>query len=108
MPLNVMDFIWTTGAGNANGFLTQGTTASSYNGATAKYSYLHSLTGKRILVDTSFGASQQADSWSDQSAATLNQRIADGIFAINVTSPPADSTYQSRINALGSLTSTCN
>jgi hypothetical protein len=108
MPLNVMDFIWTTGAGNANGFLTQGTTASSYNGATAKFSYIHSITGKKIFVDTSFGASQQADSWSDQSAATLNARIADGVFAVNVTSPPADSTFQSRINALGSLSSTCN
>jgi hypothetical protein len=108
MPLSVMDFVWTTGAGNANGFFNPGTTASSYNGATAKYAYLHSISGKKILVDTSFGASQQADSWSDQSAATLNQRIADGIFAINVTSPPADATYQSRINAVGSLSSVCN
>lgn len=108
MPLSVMDFVWTTGAGNANGFFTQGTTASSYNGATAKYSYLHGLTGKRIFVDTSFGPSQQADSWSDQSAATLNARIAEGVFAINVTTPPADSTYQSRLNALGALSSTCN
>jgi len=108
MPLSVMDFIWTTGTGSANGFITTGTTASSYNGATAKYSYLYGLTGKRILVDTSFGASQQADSWSDQSASTLNQRISEGIFAINVTDPPSDSTYQSRINGLGTLNSTCN
>jgi hypothetical protein len=108
MPLSIMDFVWTTGAGNANGFITSGTTASSYNGETAKYSYLHSLTGKRVLVDTSFGASQQADSWSDQNASTLNQRIADGIFAVNVTSPPPDSTYSGRISALGALASTCD
>ncbi len=58
-------------------------------------------------ANTSFGPSQQADSWSDQTATTLNQRIADGVFALNVTSPPADSTYQVRLNALGSLASTC-
>jgi hypothetical protein len=108
MPLSIMDFVWTTGAGDANGFITEGTTASSYNGATAKYSYVRDLTGKRIFVDTSFGPSQQADSWSDQSASTLNQRIAEGIFAINITDPPADSTYQGRISALGALASTCN
>ena len=35
------DMAWTSGAGNANDFFTPGTTASSYNGTTATYAYLH-------------------------------------------------------------------
>jgi hypothetical protein len=100
MPLNVTDFVWTTGVGNNNGFITSGTTASSYNGTTARYSYVSNLTGKSILVDTSFGASQAADSWSNQNAATLNGRISEGVMAVNVTEPPGD--YQTRISGLAS------
>jgi hypothetical protein len=100
MPLNVTDFVWTTGVGNNNGFITEGTTASSYNGTTARYSYVSNLTGKGILVDTSFGASQAADSWSNQNAATLNSRISEGVMAVNVTEPPGD--YQTRISGLAS------
>jgi hypothetical protein len=50
-------------------------------------------------------ASQQADSWSNQTAGTLAQRASEGVIAVNVTSPPTD--YQSRIGNLGSI-GTCN
>lgn len=98
MPLDVLDLIWTSGLGNNNGFIPENTSADSYNGRTARYSYLNDLTGKRIIVDTSFGASQADDSWTDIGADNLNQRIADGVIAANVTEPPSD--YQSRVAGL--------
>jgi hypothetical protein len=46
------------------------------------------------------------DSWTGIPVATLNQRIADGVVAVNVTEPPSD--YQTRITNLGSqLSSVC-
>ena len=51
------DMVWTTGVGNNNGFIEASATNSTYNHATATYSYLHSYTGRTILVDTSAGAS---------------------------------------------------
>jgi hypothetical protein len=64
------------------------------------------LTGKNILVDTSFGASAQGDTWTTTDVATLNQRIADGVIAANVTTPPAN--YQTAIGTLSSqLAPTC-
>jgi hypothetical protein len=85
MPLSSIDMVWTTGVGNNNGYISSGTSSNTYNAATATYSYLSNLTGKRILVDTSFGASQQQDSWTGNSASVLNQRIAEGVSAVNVT-----------------------
>ena len=67
--------VWTTGVGNNPPFLNAGETPTSYNGATATYSFLHSYTGKKILVDESAGMSQQNDTWSNQSAATLDALI---------------------------------
>jgi hypothetical protein len=64
------------------------------------------LTGKQILVDPSFGASEANDSWTTAGASALNQRIAEGVIAASVTSPPSD--YESRISSLASqLNSTC-
>jgi hypothetical protein len=100
------DMAWTSGAGNANDFFTPGTTAKSYNGTTATYAYLHSLTGRTILVDTSFGASATSDSWSDSGVANLNARIADGVIAINVTTPT--SSYASNIAGETGLSTTCH
>ena len=100
------DMAWTSGAGNANDFFTPGTTAKSYNGTTATYAYLHSITGRTILVDTSFGASATSDSWSDSGAANLNARIADGVVAINVTTPT--SNYASNIAGETGLSTTCH
>lgn len=101
-----LDLVWTTGVGNANGFLSTGTTASSYNGKTCTYSYLHTLTGLNILVDESAGLSQAADTWSNQTAATINALIAEGVIGINVSGAP--SNYQSNVQALApQLSSTC-
>jgi hypothetical protein len=101
-----LDMVWTTGVGNNNGFLSTGTNASSYNGKTCTYSYLHALTGKSILVDESAGLSQASDTWSNQTAATLNARISEGVVAINVSGAP--STYQANVTNLSSqLNSTC-
>jgi len=81
------DLVWTTGVANNGGFLEQGGSAGSYNGKTATYRYVSQLTGRKILVDTSYGLSAMADSWSTASVKTLNDRIADGVIAANVVSP---------------------
>jgi hypothetical protein len=48
----------------------------------------------------------QADTWSNQTAATLNSLIADGVVAVNVNGAP--STYQANVTALEpKLNSTC-
>ncbi|MBV9948413.1 MAG: hypothetical protein JOZ69_16295 [Myxococcales bacterium] len=95
------DMVWTTGVANNAGFLTAGTTARSYNGKTATYAYLHGLTGRKIYVDQ-----WTPDTWSNQSTATINALIADGVVALNANSPP--SGYQGSVTALGAqLSSTC-
>jgi hypothetical protein len=67
---------------------------------------VHQLTGKNILVDTSFGLSAMGDSWSNSNAATLNARIADGVVAANVTTVPQN--YASAVGSRSpSLSSTC-
>ena len=100
------DMVWTTGVGNLNGFIPASTTAMSYNGKTATYSYIHTLTGKKILVDESAGASQQSDTWSNQSPAALNALISSGVVAVNVSGPPP--SYQANVSALApQLSSTC-
>jgi hypothetical protein len=80
--------VWTTGVPNNAGFLEKTATADSYNHATATYSYVHTFTGRPIFVDTSFGLSAMADSWSSADATTLNARIKDGVIAANVTMAP--------------------
>lgn len=100
------DMVWTTGVGNNPPYLNAGQTSTSYDGKTGTYAWLHQTTGKKILVDESAGASQQSDTWSNQSAATLNALIADGVTAVNVSGAP--SNYQSNVTALASkLASTC-
>ncbi|HJX52933.1 MAG TPA: hypothetical protein VJ801_09225 [Polyangia bacterium] len=81
-------------------------TGDSYNRSDGTYAYLYQLTGKPMLVDTSFGASRASDSWTTAGVTNLNQRIAEGVIAANVTSPPSD--YQTRISTLEpQLSSTC-
>jgi hypothetical protein len=104
--LDIVDMVWTTGVGNNQGLINQGADAQEYNATSARYSYLHEYTGKTLFVDTSFGPSQQADSWSNNTADVLNDRIAEGVIAANVTQPPED--YQTRITSLApNLDSTC-
>ena len=105
MPMDLIDMVWTTGMGNLEqGYLNE---SDSYGCTDCTYAYLSERAGgKKILADTSFGASQASDSWTGIGAEILNQRIADGVIAANVTSPPGD--YQSRIDGLASqLSSTC-
>ena len=100
------DMVWTTGVGNNGDFLNAGANAQTYNGSTATYAFLHKLTGKKILVDESAGMSQQNDTWSNQSAATINALIASGVAGINVSGAP--SSYQANIASLApKLSSTC-
>jgi hypothetical protein len=100
------DMVWTTGVGDNGGFINSGANAQTYNGATATYAYLHGLTGRKILVDESAGMSQQSDTWSNQTVATLDALIADGVVAVNVSGAP--STYQANVAALDpKLESTC-
>jgi hypothetical protein len=95
------DMVWTTGVANNDGYFVSGTTAKSYNGATAKYSYLHSLTGRKIYVDQ-----WTPDTWSNASAATLDTLIASGVVALNSNSPAGG--YPSAVSALEpQLSSTC-
>jgi hypothetical protein len=107
MPLGSFDFVWTTGTGTNNGYINTGANSSSYNAATATYQWLSTKTGMGIIVDTSFGPSQQADSWSSASVANLNARINEGVIGAIVTQPPTD--YQTRVNNLSpQLNGTCN
>jgi len=95
--LAALDLVWTTGMGNVTGgYFNDGDARNRSDGT---YTYLSTLTGKRILVDTSFGATSMDDSWTGIPVPTLDQRIADGVVAVNVTEPPAD--YQTRVAGLG-------
>jgi hypothetical protein len=101
------DFAWTTGVATNNGFFNTGVTASTYNGATATYAYLHQVSGKKIFVDDGCGGNTNED-WSPSSAATLNARIASGVMAFNHCAS-LETNYQSLITALKpQLNSTCN
>jgi hypothetical protein len=97
------DLVWTTGVGNNGGYLEAGTTAATYNHATATYSFLHSFTGRSVLVDTSAGASAAGDSWSTASVADINARISEGVIAANITGT-APSGLQSNLGKLSALT----
>jgi hypothetical protein len=100
------DLIWTTGVGNNAGYIENGTTDSTYNHTTAKYSYLHTLTGRTIMVDTSAGISAAGDSWSIASADDLNARMAEGVIAADITGTPPgnlESNLQALKPTLGGL-----
>jgi len=104
--LDIVDMVWTTGVGDNSGLINLGADAQEYNAMSARYSYIYQSTGKPLFVDTSFGPSQQADSWSNNPADVLNDRIAEGVIAANVTEPPTD--YQTRVTSLAPmLDSTC-
>jgi hypothetical protein len=96
------DMVWTTGVGNNKGFLESGATSTTYNHATATYAYLHNLTKRTILVDTSAGLSAAGDSWSTASVMDLNGRIAEGVVAANITGTPP-SGLQGNISSRATL-----
>ena len=102
-----LDMVWTTGVGNNGNFIEAGGTAAYYNAATATYPYLRSLTGKTIAVDTSYGASSMSDSWSNQTAAVLNNHIMNGVVGVNIANNPP-SNYQTLVSGLApQLMTTC-
>ena len=105
MPTGSLDFMWTTGVGNNAGFLNVDANPATYNAATARYGHLHDISGLGILVDTSFGASQAMDSWTGLDTDELNQRVSEGVLAINVTQPPDD--YRDRLQSRDGLAPTC-
>jgi len=104
MPMSIVDAVYTTGLGNvAGGYINMG---DSYMRADGTYASLHALTKKPIFVDTSFGVTAMADTWSTAPLSTLNARIADGVVAVNVN--PMPSSYQTSIATLGpQLKTTC-
>lgn len=95
------DLVWTSGVANNNGYIESSGNSNSYNATSARYEYVHRLTGRNIFVDTSFGISAMADTWTAADATTLNARIAEGVIAANVVSIPGD--YSSRVAALAPL-----
>jgi hypothetical protein len=98
-----IDMINITGMADQNGYFNDG---DAYNRAEATYAFLHATTGKPILADTSFGVTNQNDTWSDAQTSTLNSMIGDGVFAVIIEPPP--STYEQQIAALNpSLLSPC-
>jgi len=100
------DLVWTTGVGNNGNFIESAGKAGIYNAATATYPYVDTLTGKTIVVDTSYGATAMSDSWSNQPANVLNNHIMNGVIGVNIASNPP-SNYQQLITNLGKLSSTC-
>ena len=96
------DLVWTTGVGNNQGFIEAGTNSGSYNHTTANYAYLHTLTGRSVLVDTSAGISASGDSWSTATQSDLNARISEGVIAANITGT-APNGLPGRISALSGL-----
>jgi hypothetical protein len=101
------DMVWTTGVANNNDYLQTGQSASSYNGKTATYAYLHQLTGKTIMVDDGCGANTDED-WSKASASVLNARIASGVVGFTHCGS-LEASYQSLLSSLGpQLSSTCH
>ncbi|MBN1607408.1 MAG: hypothetical protein JW940_12290, partial [Polyangiaceae bacterium] len=101
------DIAWTTGVANNNGYFNADVNASSYNGATATYAYLHSVSGKPIFVDDGCG-NTAAEAWSTSSASELNELIAAGVMAFNDCDGVSGS-FASLVEALRpQLNSTCN
>jgi hypothetical protein len=100
------DMVWTTGVATNNDYLQTAQSASSYNGKTATYGYLHQLTGKTIMVDDGCGANADED-WKKASPSVLNARIASGVVAF-AHCGSLETSYQSLTSALApQLSSTC-
>jgi len=104
LPLDLTDLIHVTSAADVpGGYFNNGDANNRQDGT---FRFLNQLTGKPLVVDTSFGITTMGDSWSTATPATLNARIADGVVAVLVE--PAPNDYQARINGFrGQLSSTC-
>jgi hypothetical protein len=93
------EMVWMSGKGDSANAGT-GTTWAALKAAAG---------GKPILVDESFGASAASDSWANQTAATVNARIAGGVVAANITTatPSYLQTNLTSTLAPSALSSTC-
>lgn len=104
MPLDLVDMLHITSQANVPGGYFNTTDANGR--AEGTFAFLNQLTNKPILADTSFGITTMQDSWSSSDAATLNQRIGDGVIGALIYPTPGN--YQQRINTLSpALDSTC-
>jgi hypothetical protein len=97
-PTDVLDLVWTQGAGDTTFFPNSG----SYNSATANYSWIHTKTGLPIMVETNYATAGQPDRWTTTTVANIDMRIAEGVIGVKVSAPA--SNYQSTLQSIGPLT----
>jgi hypothetical protein len=93
--LSQVDLINTTGMADQDGYFNDGDAAGR---AEATYAFLHQVTGKPIFVDTSFGVTEQGNTWSNAPADVLNARISEGVCAVLIEPAPVD--YEDQIGVL--------
>jgi hypothetical protein len=81
------EMVWTSGKGN---------TTSAGTGTT--WDQLYTVAGnKPIISDESFGLSVMGDTWANQTAATINARIAQHVVALDVTTSSTPSYLQTNL-----------
>jgi hypothetical protein len=94
------EMVFTTGKGN---------TANAGTGTT--WDQLYTVAGnKPIMCDESFGLSVQGDTWSNQTAATINARIAQHFIGPDITTSTVPSYLQANLTgplAPDALNTTC-
>jgi hypothetical protein len=95
LDLTYVDLVNVSGAAQNDYF---GAGNSTVNTA-ATYRRLHAASGRHLFVDTGFGASAISNfGWLTAGAEVVNQRIADGVVAVQIDQAP--SSMQSDIAAL--------
>jgi hypothetical protein len=100
--LSLVSFVYTTGW-SVTGALSA---SAAEQNPSATYQNLHAATGLPIFVDTGFGATLIADTWTTAEASAINARIAEGVSAVNIE--PPTSAMAEQVDALGpQLTPLC-
>ncbi len=94
------EIVWTSGKGN---------TTSAGTGTT--WDQLSTAAGNKVVMsDESFGASVANDTWSNQTAATINARIGQHVVGIDVTTSSIPTYLQTNVTstlAPSALNTTC-
>jgi hypothetical protein len=94
------EIVWTSGKGNT----TSAGTGTSWD-------QLYAAAGnKAVMSDESFGASVANDTWSNQTAATINARIGQHVVGVDITTSAIPSYLQTNLTstlAPTSLNTTC-
>jgi hypothetical protein len=81
------EMVWTSGKGNT----TSAGTATTWD-------QLYTVAGKKpIISDESFGLSVAGDTWANQTAATINARIAQHVVAADITTSSIPSYLQTNV-----------